>query len=72
MKVKDVLSKIVDNFYKIVVEVFDKETNLIKDRYYIEPHRTVVKKIPNDVMEMEVKIIIPYFDRLSICVEERS
>lgn len=71
MKVKDILSKIIDNYYQIVIEVFDNETNLIKNRYFIEPHKADASKIPDSVMEMEVGMIIPYYDRLSICVKEK-
>lgn len=70
MKVKDILSKIVDNYYKIVVEVFDSETNLIKQRYYIQPH-SVDRLIPHkDVMEKEVEMIIPHLDSLVISVKD--
>lgn len=66
MKVKDILSKIVDNYYKIVVEVFDSETNLIKERYYIQPH-SVDRLIPHkDMMEKEVEMIILHLDSLVI------
>ena len=68
MKVKDILSKIVDNYYKIVVEAFDSETNLIKQRYYIMPHSADRSNIPPDVMENEVGMIIPHFDSLVISV----
>lgn len=70
MKVKDILSKIVDNYYKIVVEVFDSGTNLIKQRYYIQPHSTDRSNIPPDVMEKEVGMIIPHLDSLVIAVNE--
>lgn len=70
MKVKDVMSKIVDNYYKIVIEVFDGKTNLIKERYYIHPHSVDYSNIPQDVWEKEVGMIIPYFDSLAISVTD--
>ena len=70
MKVKDILSKIINNYYKIVVEVFDSETNLIKQRYYIKPHSADRSNIPPDVMEKEVGMIIPHFDSLVISAKD--
>ena len=69
MKAKDVLSHIVDNYYKIVVEVFDKDTQLIKDRYYIKPHAVVSANIPSHVLDKECMIVV-HFDSLVISVEE--
>lgn len=71
MKVKDILSKTVDNYMKIVVEVFDPDTNLIKERYTIEPHHANFTNIPEDVLETEVGMIIVHFDSLVISVWER-
>lgn len=71
MRVKDILSKTVDNYMKIVVEVFDPDTNLIKTRYTIEPHRVIFTNIPEDVLETEVGMIIVHFDSLVISVWER-
>ena len=65
MKVKDIISRIVDNYYKIVIETFDSETNLIKDRYVIKPHSF-------DFLDTEVGIIVVHFDSLVIAVEEGS
>ena len=67
MKVEEVVHKIADNYYKIVIEVFDRETNLIKERHFIEPHGTW-DKIPKDILEMEIGMITLYYDRLSIAV----
>lgn len=71
MKVKDIIGKTVDNYMKIVVEVFDPDTNLIKERYPIEPHRANFTNIPEDVWETEVGMIILHFDSLVISVWER-
>lgn len=68
MKVKDVMSKIVDNFHPITIEVFDRSTQLIEKRYKIEAHKTIFDNIPDDVKELEIEMIIPYYDSLSICV----
>lgn len=70
MKVKDIISRIVDNYYKIVVEVFDGETDLIKERYFIEPHSD--GNIPEDVLNTEVEMIVVHFDSLVISVAERK
>lgn len=68
MKIKNILSKIVDNYYKIAIEIFDRETGLIINRYYIRPHSCDFTNIPEDVANMDVEMIIPYYDNLSICV----
>lgn len=68
MKVKDVLTKIVDNYYNIIIEVFDGKPGLIINRYYIRPHSCDFTNIPEDVANMDVEMIIPYYDNLSICV----
>ena len=70
MKVKDIISKMVDNYYPVVVEVFDRNTHLIKVRYKIEPHSGDFTNIPEDVWDTEVDMVIPYFDSLAICVWE--
>lgn len=72
MKLKDIISRIVDNYYKIVVETFDSETNLIKDRYIIKPHSCDSNNIPEDVLDTEVGMIVVHFDSLVIAVEERK
>lgn len=72
MKVKDIISRIVDNYYKIVIETFDSETNLIKDRYVIKPHSFDFTNIPEDVLDTEVGMIVVHFDSLVIAVEERK
>lgn len=71
MKVGDIISKTVDNYMKIVVEVFDRDTNLIKTRYTIKPHSVNFTNIPEDVLETEVGMIIVHFDSLVISVWER-
>ena len=70
MKVKDILSHIVDNYYKIVVEVFDNNTHLIKCRYFIKPHSTHSTDIPDNVLDKEIGMIVVHFDSLVISVEE--
>lgn len=70
MKVKDIISRTVDNYIKIVVEVFDNNTHLIKERYYIQPHATNFTNIPEKVWETEVGMIVLHFDSLVISVNE--
>ena len=72
MKLKDVISKIVDNYYPITIEVFDRNTQLIEKRYKIEAHKTIFDNIPDDVKELAVEMIVPYYDSLSICVMKGS
>lgn len=72
MKVKDVISKIVDNYYPVVVEVFDRNTHLIKVKYTIKPHAVDFTNIPEDVWDTEVGMVIPFFDSLVISVLERE
>lgn len=71
MKVKDVISTMVDNYLKIVVEVFDRETHLIKERYYIKPHAVDFTSIPEVVWDTKVGMIVLHYDSLVISVEER-
>lgn len=75
MTVKDIVCKIADNYYPIVIEVFDPETHLIKTRHKIKPHNTsdLVNTIQNEsLMKMEVEMIVPFLDNLSICVKEKK
>ena len=73
MKVRDIISKMVDNYYKVIIEVFDHETNLIKERFTIKPHATNFTHIPEKVWETEVGMIVVHFDSLVIAVsDERS
>ena len=71
MKVKDILSKTIDNYMKIVVDVFNPYTLRIKKRHIVEPHSSYFGKIPEDVLETEVEMIVLYLDRLVISVPER-
>lgn len=71
MKVKDIISKMVDNYLKISIEVFHPHTLLIKNRYYIKPHSIDYGNIPNDVLDAEVDMLVLHFDSLVISVEER-
>ena len=70
MKVKDIISNMVDNYLKVVIEVFDHNTNLIKDRYYIEPHSVDFTNIPHRVWNTEVGMIVLYYDSLVISVSD--
>lgn len=72
MKVKDIIPRMVDNYYKVIVEVFDSETDLIKERYTIKPHSCDFTNIPEEVWESEVGMIVVHFDSLVIAVEERK
>lgn len=68
MKVKNIISKVVDNYYPIVVEVFNSDTGLIEERYTMEAHAASSTHIPKNVLEMEVEMVIPFFNTLTICV----
>ena len=70
MKVKDIISHMVDNYRKVVVEVFDSKTHLIKDRFVIQPHAVDFTNIPESVWESEVGMIVVHFDSLVISVGE--
>ncbi len=70
MKVKDFISKIVDNYHKIVIEEFDSSTHLIKARYIINPHEIDFTFIPEDIWEMEVGMVVLYCDSLVISVKK--
>lgn len=71
MKVKDIISKMVDNYLKVSIEVFHPHTLSIKSKYTIEPHSIDYRNIPSDVWDMEVSMMVLYFDSLVVSVEER-
>lgn len=68
MKVKDIFRAMVDNYLKVVVEVFDSETHLIKQRYKIKPHSSDYYIIPEDVWNKEVGMVVVHFDSFMIAV----
>lgn len=70
MKVKDILSCMVDSFRNITVEKFDTETHLVKERYIIPPHVMDCTNIPEDVREAEVAQMVNYYDGFSIVIKD--
>lgn len=69
MKVRDVIFKMVDNYLKITVDVFDKDL-IKKGEYVINPHELVLTDIPESVLDSKVGTMVLYFDSLSIFVFE--
>lgn len=72
MKVEDFISKMVDNYLRIVVEVFDHNTHLIKDRFKIAPHATNYTNIPDSVWQSEIGMIIVHHDSVILSVSDES
>lgn len=70
MTVRDVLAKMVDNYMDIVVEVFSDVTHLIKERYFIEPHK--LPDIPDEVLDTKVEAMVLHYSRLCISVWEKG
>ena len=68
MKVKDIISRMVDNYLEISIEVCDEKAKLMKEIYYIKPHATSFTNIPEVVWESEVWMTVLYLDRFSIVV----
>ena len=69
MKVKDIISHMVDNYYKVVVEAFDSDTHLIKERFIIKPHAADYSNIPENIWNSEVEMIVVHYDSLVIDVK---
>lgn len=70
MLVKDLISKIVDSYQKIVINEYEgfKHTGR---RWIIEPHSIDFTNIPKDIWNTEIREIVPYYDRISIEIEKQ-
>lgn len=68
MKVCDLISKMVDNYIEIAINEY-KGSEHTGRRFIIEKHSNDYTNIPEDVWNAEVRMIVPYYDRISIEVE---
>lgn len=70
MTVRDILTKMVDSYMDIIVEVFSDVTHLIKEKYYIKPH--TLPDIPDEIMDTKVEMMVLQYTRLCISVCEKG
>lgn len=70
MKVCDLISKIHDSYVEIAINEYSglKPTGR---RYIIREHSTDYTHIPADVWNAEVRVIVPYFGRISVEIEAK-
>ena len=61
MKVKDLMSKMLDNYMRISISVY-KRNEFTGEGYIVDPHAT-------DYNNIEIKDMVLYYDRLVIAVE---
>lgn len=69
MTVGELISKIPDSYVELAINEYEGAEHTGR-RYIIEKHSTDYKHIPEDVLNKEVKIIVPYYDRISIEIEK--
>ena len=65
MKVCDLISKILDSYVDIVINEY-KGTKRTGRAYLIKKHSTDCTHIPEDIWNLEINMIVPYCDRISI------
>ena len=69
MKVKDILSKLVENYHEIRIETYNSRfgdgMNVL---YKLAPHGIGYQDIPEEIAEKEVDMIGLFLDGLSIVV----
>lgn len=72
MTVKEFISMMLDNYRDIVVEVFDRETSLVKKKYRIEPHKcnNYSVDIPEEVKKLKIGAMVLHYDSLVVTVEQ--
>lgn len=68
MKVKDLMSRILDNYTRISISVY-KENKFTGEGYIVDPHATDYNNIPGNIWNSEIKDMVLYYDRLVIAVE---
>ena len=68
MKVKDLISKMIDNYMRISISVY-KRNEFTGERYIVDPHATDYNNIPGNIWNSEIKDMVLYYDRLAIAVE---
>lgn len=71
MKVCDLMSKIVDSYVDIAINEY-KGLDHTGRRYIVEKHSHDFTKIPEDIWNAEVSMIVPYYDRISIEVDAKE
>lgn len=68
MKVKDLISKMIDNYMRISISVY-KRNEFTGERYIVGPHATDDRNIPGNIWNKEIRAMVLYYDRLSIEVD---
>ena len=69
MKVKDLISKILDNYQKIKIsEIHGLETG---EEWTIYPHSMNYENIPERIWNKEIYSIVLYYDGLYITVQDK-
>lgn len=68
MKVKDFISKLIDNYQKIVISEWDNHKPTGRN-YTIEPHAKNYTNIPEDICGKEIVMVTLYFGMLSLEVQ---
>jgi hypothetical protein len=72
MTLKEFITMMQDNYTKIRVEVFSKESSLVNERFDIQPHKcnNYSVDIPADIKKLKVGAMILYYDSLVVTVEQ--
>lgn len=68
MKVKDLMSKMLDSYIRISISVY-KRNEFTGERYIVEPHATDYRNIPGNIWNKEIRAMVLYYDKLSIEVD---
>ena len=71
MTVGELISKIPDSYVELAINEYDGLDHTGR-RYTIERHSTDYTHIPEDIWNKEVRMIVPYYDRISIEVEKEA
>ena len=70
MLVKDLISKIVDSYQKIVINEYEGFKHSGR-RWIIDLHSIDFTNIPKDIWNTEIRGIVLYYDRISIEIEKQ-
>ena len=61
--------KLLNKYSAIKIEVFDRETNLIKQRYEFKPNEFQSGKLPEDIWGKEIGLVSnPSSDQIIFCL----
>ena len=71
MTVGELISKIPDSYVELAINEYDGLEHTGR-RYIIEKHAKDYTHIPEDVWNKNVRMIIPYYDRIRIEVDKKG